>query len=63
MGRKPDLTPEQAEEVRVRYYDRAAKWTVTALAHSYRVRTSTIRAAIDRKGAYARKYPSKPGER
>jgi hypothetical protein len=29
MGRKPDLTPEEAEEVRLAYYDRNAKWTAT----------------------------------
>ena len=62
MGRPPDLTPEEAEEVRLLYYDRSAKWTTGALARLYRVQPSTIRAAIDRRGAYARK-PSKPGEK
>ena len=44
-----------------RYYDRDAWWTVTALVRSYRVQPSTIHAVLDRRGAYARKYPSKPG--
>ena len=33
MGRKPDLSPEEAEDVRRAYYDRSARWTVRALAH------------------------------
>ena len=61
MGRRPDLTPEEAEEIRLRYYDRSAKWTPAALARFYRVRPTTIHAVIDRRGAYARKFPSKPG--
>jgi hypothetical protein len=63
MGRKPDLNPEEAEEVRIHYYDRAAKWTVAELAHSYRVNTTTILAVLARRGAYARKHPSKPGNK
>jgi hypothetical protein len=62
MGRKPDLTPEEAEEIRLVYFDRASKWTVTSLAHSYHVHQQTIRAVLGRQGAYARKYPSKPGD-
>jgi hypothetical protein len=42
-----------------RYYDRDAKSTVAALARSFRVQ---IRAVLGRRGAYARKYPSKPGD-
>jgi hypothetical protein len=44
------------------YYDRDAKWTVAALARSFRVQPSTIRAVLGRRGTYARKYPSKPGD-
>jgi hypothetical protein len=52
MGRKPALTPEQADEVRRFYGDRAAKWTVSALAHSYGVKIWTINAVLERRGAY-----------
>ena len=62
MGRRPDLTPEQAEEIRSFYFDRKAKWTAASLARSYRVNITTIYAVLNRSGAYARKYPSKPGE-
>ena len=51
-GRKRAVTPEQAEEIRRFYNDRAAKWTVTALAHSYGVKTWTIQAVLGRQGAY-----------
>jgi Mor family transcriptional regulator len=63
MGRKPDLTPEEAEEVRTSYYDRNARNTAATLARLYRVNITTIYAVINRSGAYARKYPSKPGEK
>lgn len=62
MPRKPDLTPEEADEVRDLYAG-PGKWTVAGLARSFRVQPSTIRAAIDRKGAYAaKKQPWKPGD-
>ena len=61
MGRRPDLTPEEAEDVRRAFYDRSAKWTALTLAHCYRVNASTIYAVLNRRGAYARKAPAKPG--
>jgi hypothetical protein len=48
MGRKPDLTPEEAEDVRRLYYDRTAKWTVAALARSFGVQPTAIRADNNR---------------
>jgi hypothetical protein len=60
MSRLPDLSPEEAEEVRQLYRDQNTKWTVMALARSFNVHAATIRAAIYRRGAY-RPKPSKPG--
>jgi hypothetical protein len=51
-GRKPALSPQEAVEVRTLYADRGAKWTAAALARSFRVRTATIQAALNRTGAY-----------
>ena len=45
-----------------RYYDGDGKSTVAPLARSFRVQPSTIRAVLGRRGAYARKYNSKPGD-
>ena len=53
MGRKPDLTPEQAEEVRLFYYDRAAKWTVAAQADHERVGGLCHRQDQRQRGAVA----------
>lgn len=52
MPRKPALTPEEAIEVRQLYADRAAKWTVAALARSFHVSHDIILAALNRRGAY-----------
>jgi hypothetical protein len=59
MSRLPDLAPEEADEVRALYAG-PGKWTVMALARSFNVSHATIRAAINRTGAY-RPKPSKPG--
>ena len=61
MGRKPNLTPEQVEEARTLFL--SPEWTVTALARSFGVHVGTMRAALDRKGAYRRQEPSRPGEK
>jgi hypothetical protein len=60
VSRRPLLTPEQAAEIREFYSDRAAKWTVTALARSYHVNPWIIQAVLNRTGAY--QPPSRPGE-
>lgn len=51
-GRRPALTPAEAAEIRQLYADRAAKWTVRALAHSFHVSTAIIQAVLNRTGAY-----------
>lgn len=54
-GRRPHLTEEEAKEVRELYANRAGKWTVTALAHSFRVTTAVIQAVLNQRGAYRRR--------
>lgn len=58
MTRKPDLTKEQAKEVRELYFQSRDKkspsyWNVQMLAHSFDVSPAVINAAINRTGAYA----------
>ena len=62
-GRKPDLSVQEADEVREAYYDRQAKWTVTALARCFRVSTGTIQAVLNRTGAYQMTDPTEPFRR
>ena len=52
VGRKRALTPKEAAEIREFYNDRAAGWTVAALAHCYGVKTWTIQEVLGRRGAY-----------
>ena len=62
MSRKPDLTPEEAVEVR-ELYAGLGKWSVMALGRSFNVSPATIRAVLNRRGAYARQPPAKPGDK
>ena len=62
MSREPTLPPEEADEVRDLYRTQNTKWTVMALARAFHVSHATIRAVINRSGAY-RPKPSKPGEK
>jgi predicted DNA-binding protein YlxM (UPF0122 family) len=50
-GRKPHLTPKQADEVREMY---RGPWTIKQIAHYFNVNTSTIHAVLNRTGAYQR---------
>jgi hypothetical protein len=54
VGRKPALTPEQAQEIREAYADRhpKAKWSVRLLAKSFGVSHAVVQAALNRRGAY-----------
>jgi hypothetical protein len=60
MSRRTQLPPKEADEVRDLYRTQNTKWTVMALARSFNVSHATIRAVINRTGAYRHK-PSKPG--
>ncbi|TLX16062.1 hypothetical protein [Rhizobium sp. MHM7A] len=58
MTRKPDLTKEQAKEVRELYAQSRDKnspayWNTRMLAHSFDVSQAVINAVINRTGAYA----------
>lgn len=54
-GRKPHLSPEQAEEAREMY---RGPWTVKQIARYFNVSVAVVHAAINRTGAYDGK--SKP---
>ena len=62
MSRQPDLSPEEAEEVRRLYREDNATWSMMALARAFNCNPATIRAVVYRHGAYRAK-PSKPGEK
>lgn len=49
MGRRPKLTPDDADRVRVLYRNMSA----AQLARRFNVSTGTINAVIERKGPYA----------
>jgi hypothetical protein len=61
VSRKPDLTPEEADEIRVLFL--SPEWSIMGLARSYGVNPATIRAVLNRTGAYARQPPAKPGDK
>jgi hypothetical protein len=48
-GRKPKLTPAEANEVREMY---RGIWSVRQIAHFFRVSTAVIHAVLNRTGAY-----------
>lgn len=57
-GRRPKLTPEQAQEVRALYAQSRDKhtpayWDTRSLAKSFGVTQAVINAVINRTGAYA----------
>jgi len=54
MGRKPHLTPEEAQEVRDLYNRGSTKWKVSQLARAFQVSMAVIQAALNRTGAYRR---------
>lgn len=51
-GCKPHFTAQKADETRRSYADRAAKWTVSALAQCNDVTPATINNVLARRGAY-----------
>jgi len=51
-GRKPDLTPEQARELREAYYDKSGKWSRIALAKCFGVSLATVDVVINKRGDY-----------
>lgn len=58
-GRKPQLTEEQAQEVRELYAQTRVKtspsyWDTRSLAKSFGVSQAVINAVINRTGAYAK---------
>lgn len=59
MSRHPELTPEQADDMRRLY---RLGWTPPELARSFNVTRATVAAVLQRRGAY-RPKPSKPGEK
>lgn len=52
-GCKPHLTPQEAQEVRELWHNRAGKWKASSLARCFNVSASVINAALNRSGAYA----------
>jgi hypothetical protein len=50
-GRKPHLTPEQADEAREMY---RGPWKVRQIAHYFKVSIAVIQAVLNRTGAYMR---------
>ena len=49
-GRRPKLTPEEAEEVRDMY---RGPWKASQIARYFKVSTAVIHAVLNRTGAYS----------
>ncbi len=52
MAYRPPLTPAQATAIRIAYANKLAGWSRKTLAAAYGVRTHTVRAVLERRGAY-----------